>query len=46
MAVGGDVLDATEKLQTASDEINNWNHQWLIKLNGDKSIHVTFTNRR
>jgi len=46
MAVGGDVVDATEKLQRAADEINNWNRQWLIKLNEDKSIHVTFTNKR
>ena len=46
MAVGGDVVDATEKLQRAADEINNWNRQWLIELKEDKSIHVTFTNKR
>ena len=44
MAVEGDEINATEKLQRAADEINNWIRQWLIKLNEDKSIHVTFTN--
>jgi len=29
-AVGGDVVDATEKLQRAADEINDWTRQWLI----------------
>jgi len=27
MAVEGDVVDATEKLQRAADEINNWTRQ-------------------
>lgn len=27
MAVGADVVDATEKLQIAADEINNWTRQ-------------------
>jgi hypothetical protein len=30
MAVGGDVQDATNKLQRAADEISNWTDQWLI----------------
>ena len=30
MAVGDDVGDATDKLQWAADEINNWTKQWLI----------------
>jgi hypothetical protein len=46
MAVGGDVEDATEKLQRAADEIINWTRQRLIKLNEDKSIHVNFNNKR
>jgi hypothetical protein len=46
MAVGGDVEVATNKLQCAADEISYWTNQWLIKLNGDKSIHVNFTNKR
>jgi hypothetical protein len=46
MAVGGDVQDATNKLQRAADEISSWTDQWLIKLNGGKSTHVTFTNKR
>jgi hypothetical protein len=40
------VQDATNKLQRAADEISNWTDQWLIKLNGGKSTHVTFTNKR
>jgi hypothetical protein len=46
MAVGGNVQDATNKLQRAADEISNWTDQWLIKLNGSKSTHVTFTSKR
>jgi hypothetical protein len=46
MAVRGDVEDATNQLQRAADKISNWTDQWLIKLNGDKSTHVTFTNKR
>jgi hypothetical protein len=46
MAVGGEVEEATNKLQCAADQISNWTSQWLIKLNGDKSIHVNFTNKR
>jgi hypothetical protein len=46
MAVGGDVEDATNKFQRAADEISTWTDQWLIKLNGDKSTHVTFTNKQ
>jgi hypothetical protein len=44
VAVGGDVAEATAKLQRAADKINNWSRQWLIKLNEDKSTHVNFTN--
>ena len=44
-AVGGDVKEATDKLQRPADEIN-WTRQWLIKLNEDKLIHVNFTNKR
>ena len=46
MATGGDVEEATDKLQLAADEIHNWTRQWLIKLNEDKSTHVTVTNQR
>jgi hypothetical protein len=46
MAVGGDVKEATTKLQRAADEIHTWTGQWLIKLNGDESTHVNFTNQR
>jgi len=35
MDVGGDVEEATDKLQRAADEINKWTRQWLIKLNED-----------
>jgi hypothetical protein len=46
MAVGGDVQDATNKLQRSADEISNWTDQWLIKLKEGKSTHMTFTNKR
>jgi hypothetical protein len=46
MAVGGDVEEATNKLHRAADEISNWTSHWLIKINGDKSINVNFTNQR
>jgi len=46
LAVGADVEETTEKLQHAADSISNWNKQWLIKLNADKSKHVNFTNQR
>ena len=46
MAVGADVEEATEKLQLAADNKNNWTKQWLIKLNEDKLTHVNFNNRR
>jgi hypothetical protein len=45
MAVGGDVEYATNKLQRAADEISNWTDQWLIKLSGGKSTHLTSTNK-
>jgi ribosomal protein S20 len=35
IAVGDDVEEATEKLQSVADKINNWTRQWLIKLNED-----------
>jgi hypothetical protein len=46
MAVGGDVEDATIKLQRTANEISNWTSQRLIKRNGDNSIHVNFTNKQ
>jgi hypothetical protein len=44
MCVGGDVEEATTKLQHTADEINNWTRQWLIKLNGDKLMRVSPIN--
>jgi hypothetical protein len=46
IAVVGDVEDTTNKSQCAVDKISHWTDQWLIKLTGDKSTHVTFTNKR
>jgi hypothetical protein len=46
MAVGDDVEEATEKLQRATDKINNWTRQWLIILNENNSTHVNFSDRR
>jgi hypothetical protein len=45
LAVGGDVAEATTKLQRAADEINDWSRQWLIKRNEDNSTHVNFNNK-
>ena len=46
MAVGGDVEEATDKLQRAANVINKWTRQWLIKFNADKSVQVNFINKR
>ena len=46
MAVGDSFQEATEKLQRAVDEVNNWTRKWLIKLNEAKSVYVDFTNKR
>jgi hypothetical protein len=46
MAVGDSVKEATEKLQPAVDEVNNWTRKWLIKINEAKLVYVDFTNTR
>ncbi|CAG7733752.1 unnamed protein product, partial [Allacma fusca] len=37
---------ATENLQKALDGISRWADQWKIKLNEQKSTHVTFAKRK
>lgn len=34
---------ASEKLQNHLDEIHIWSQNWRIKINGNKSSHITFT---
>jgi archaellum biogenesis protein FlaJ (TadC family) len=46
LAVGNSNEEATEKLQQAVNQINNWTKRWHIKLNEAKSIHVKFTNKK
>ena len=46
MAVGEDVQETTERLQSAINQINGWTKRWRIKLNESKSTHINFTNRR
>jgi hypothetical protein len=36
---------ATSKLQTHLDRIENWTRKWRLKINENKSTHVTFTLR-
>lgn len=45
LAVGNSSEEATEKLQNAINQINNWTKRWRTKLNESKSIHVNFTNK-
>lgn len=37
---------ATQKLQTAVLEFEQWTKRWGIKINSSKSIHMYFTNRK
>jgi len=46
LAVGSSNEEATEKLQTAIDQMQKWTKKWRIHLNESKSVHVNFTNRR
>jgi hypothetical protein len=36
---------ASEKLQNHLDIISRWFHQWKIRVNTTKSVHITFTTR-
>ena len=42
--------DTVEKaailLQHAINAVIKWTKEWRIKLNGDKSVHANFTNKR
>ena len=46
LATDQDIQSATNKLQTAVNNVTNWTKKWRIKLNEVKSIHVYFTNRK
>jgi len=37
---------ATANLQTHLDSIENWTRKWRLKINENKSTHVTFTLRK
>jgi len=37
---------AIANLQTHPDSIENWTHKWRLKINQNKSTHVTFTLRK
>lgn len=45
MAVGKNILEATNKLQKSIDAFSKWTKKWRIQLNESKSIHVNFTNQ-
>ena len=46
MAIGSTLGEATNMLQGASDQIQQWTGKWKIKLNELKSVHINFTNKR
>lgn len=46
IATGKNIEDATDRLQTAINAVNNWTKKWRIKLNETKSAHINFTNKR
>jgi hypothetical protein len=39
-------ITATANLQTHLQRIEKWTRKWKIKINGEKSKHVTFTLKR
>ncbi len=45
LAVGNNVVEATNKLQTSINTVSNWMKKWRIKLKETKSVHVNFTNK-
>lgn len=45
LVTDSNIVDATRKLQTATDVILKWTKKWRIKLNESKSIHINFTNK-
>ena len=46
LAVGDTIEESTNKLQNAINEVCNWTRNWRIKLNEQKSTHITFTNQK
>lgn len=45
-AVHENPIKASEILQTSLNTMQAWLQKWLIKVNENKSVHVTFTTRR
>lgn len=45
IALDHDPVVASNKLQTHLDRLQNWLQKWKIKVNHEKSAHITFTNR-
>lgn len=43
---GRGIEESTNKLQTTINQTNTWTKKWRIKLNGTKSTHINFTNRK
>lgn len=37
---------ASERLQSHINDLEKWLHQWKIKVNASKCVHITFTLRR
>lgn len=46
LAVGSSEVEAASKLQEAVNNISYWTNKWKIKLNHNKSVQTTFTNKK
>jgi len=46
LATHKDHIEASERLQESLFYIQMWLKKWRIRVNGAKSVHVTFTTRR
>lgn len=46
LVTDSNIVEATSKLQSATDEILEWTKKWRMKLNEAKSTHINFTNKK
>lgn len=46
LSIGQDEITSTRLLQKARGNIHNGTRKWKIKLNEEKAIHITLTNKR
>ncbi|PNF20480.1 RNA-directed DNA polymerase from mobile element jockey [Cryptotermes secundus] len=46
LAIDPDPTNASQKLQSSLNDIQDWLSLWRLKANGSKSTHITFSNRR